>query len=102
MDSTDKKRLAMTGDMSRAACATRLRAAITLTGMTQTEIAAQINRKASSITNQIKGDQFPSRELMNYLYEEHRVDFNFMMAGSHNQLPGDVAEKLFEILASST
>ena len=101
MDIEQKKTLAMTGDMSKAACAHRLQAAIAATGLSNTVIAKQINKQPSSITNQVNGDQFPSRDIMAYLYEYHRIDFNFIMAGAYNHLPVDVTEKLFPQLAAS-
>lgn len=101
MENSEKKALAMTGDMSKQACARRLHAALISTGMSQSDIAHRIMRKPSSITNQVKGDQFPARELMVYLYEEHRIDFNFIMAGAFNHLPVDVAEKLFPALVAA-
>lgn len=102
MDTEQKKALAMTGDMGKAACARRLQAAIATTGLANSAIAKMINKQPSSITNQVNGDQFPSRDIMAYLYEHHRIDFNFIMAGAYNHLPVDVTEKLFPQLAAAT
>lgn len=96
-----KKQLAMTGDTGTIACAHRLRAAIAVTGQTHAHIASMIGRGSSSISNQVKGSQFPSRELMLYLYENFRIDFNYLIAGSFAQLPMDVQESLFEHLSSA-
>ncbi len=94
--------LARTDDMSKEACAFRLSAALAVTGLSKSEIAQRIGRRASSITNQTKGDQFPSREIMAFLYEYYDIDFNFILAGSYGRVPADVLDKLFPILAAES
>lgn len=93
--------LARKDDTSKAACAVRLTAALAATGFTRADIASRTGLGAPSITNQAKGDQFPSRDVMVYLYAEHRIDFNFILAGAFAQLPEDVQEKVFGHLAAA-
>ncbi len=96
-----KKTLALIGDMSKAACAHRLRGALEMTGLKQVQLADLTTKGTTSINNQIRGMQFPSREVVAYFYEQHRIDFNFFFAGQFSQLPGDVQDRLFPALHSA-
>ncbi|WP_273691687.1 hypothetical protein [Ketogulonicigenium vulgare] len=50
-------------------------------------------------TQEIKGT--PSMAVMVYLYENHRIDFNFILNGDYITLPGDVQDALFAVLRAS-
>ncbi|WP_206612984.1 helix-turn-helix domain-containing protein [Paenirhodobacter populi] len=98
MDSDEKHRLAKFGEVGLEACAIRLRASRKVTGLQQKEMAAAAHVSKSVLNNAEMGLTYPNREIMQYLYREHRIDFNFMMAGLYAQLPGDVQERLFPAL----
>lgn len=102
MDIESKRRLAWTGEIGKAACAVRLRAARALTGLNQRELSLVLKMRNSTNLNSMEnGVTFPTREVMRYFYEEHRIDFNFLVAGEYNQLPGDVQERLFPALEAA-
>jgi len=102
MDINEKKRLALTGQMSQEACAVRLNAAFMIYGKKQIDLAEQVKQGKTSINNQLKGRQFPSREVLAYFFEEYRIDFNFFYAGLFAQLPGDVQDQLFAALKDAS
>ena len=91
--------LALRGNSSKEAAAIRLKAARLSAGMTQKELGEQIGRGMAQISNMEKAMSFPSWPLMTYLYEEHRIDINFMVIGSYSTLPSDVQDRLFQRLA---
>jgi transcriptional regulator with XRE-family HTH domain len=99
MDILEKERLARRLDDSLPACAARLKAALATTGITQKEVAAHSKVTEQVISNAKKGLNYPSLNILRWLYRQHRVDFNFMIAGEFSQLPYDVQEKLFAALA---
>lgn len=98
MDTNEKKRLALTGDPSERASGIRVRAGRKMTGLGQLEFGKQVGVGKQAISNIERGDSFPSRELMFYLFEENRLDFNFLVYGDYNQLPSDVQDVLFDKL----
>jgi transcriptional regulator with XRE-family HTH domain len=98
MDINEKERLARRHDDSKAACATRLAAALATTGMKQKEIASQAGIGEANISNAKKALNYPTMPLMRWLYRGHRIDFNFLMAGEFAQLPADVQDRLFAAL----
>lgn len=100
MDTATKLRLAHTDKSDLAACAIRLAAARLVTGLRQNEMAIAIfgADRRTKINNMERGLNYPSREVMTWLFRNHRIDFNFMMLGLYAQLPGDVQEVLFEKL----
>lgn len=99
MDSETKQRLAHTGEIGLVACAIRLRAARLSINLTQLQLAQAIGAKrTTNISNMEQAITYPNRELMSFLWREHRIDFNFMMSGHYAQLPGDVQDRLFPAL----
>ena len=99
MDIFEKERLARRLDDSVPACAVRLTAALAVTGITQKQVAALSGVTEQAISNAKKAANYPSVPLMRWLYRQHRIDLNFMVAGEFSQLPSDVQEKLFSALA---
>ena len=98
MDIEQKEQISRHRDWSDRAIAWRLRAAETLCGLTQKDLAKQIGVKPQTLNSQIiKGR--PSIALMTYFYRNHRVDFNFIIFGDVVHLPADVQDRLVAILA---
>lgn len=100
MDIKEKERLARRLDDSVQACAWRLRAALIFAGVKQKEAAEEIGLSETALSNAKKGLNYPSLPTMRWLYRQHRIDFNFLMAGEFSQLPSDVQLKLFDALAT--
>ena len=98
MDIEEKERLSRHRDWSDKAIAWRLKAAETLSGEKQKEVAASIGLKPQTLNSQIVKGR-PSISLMTYYYRNHRVDFNFILFGDVVHLPGDVQKRLLAILA---
>lgn len=98
MDYESKARLAHLHDMSLVACTIRLRAARYVTGLAAKDLAATCGISKQTLSSAENAACYPSREVMRFLYREHRIDFNFMMNGDFVQLPGDVQENLFPAL----
>lgn len=98
METRSKTDLARTGDESTEAAALRLRAARDAVGLSQIDLGNAVGRGKSAISNMEKARSFVSMDVMRYLFREHRIDFNFMMAGLYAQLPGDVQDRLFVAL----
>ena len=84
------------GDMGLEATGRRIRIARRALSLSQVDLALHAGIGRTTLTNTEKGAQFPSRELMKYLYRQHRVDFNFILNGDHAQLPFDVRAALIE------
>lgn len=102
MDMSDKPAYARTGDTGLVACAIRLRAARSACGLTQKDVANAIGLgRTTNISNMETALSYPNREIMSFFYREHRIDFNFLMAGLYAQLPGDVQERLFPALEAA-
>lgn len=95
-----KQQLAMINDCGVRAAAIRVRAARLMAGLTQSQLSSITGVGPTTISNIEKGMQFPSRKVLQYFYHEHRLDFNFMMAGLYAALPGDVQERIFPFLSS--
>jgi len=102
MDIDEKESLARTGKFDVAACAIRLLAARTVSGLEQQGLAAACGVTKSAINNAEAGLSFPSRDVMRYLYRAHRIDYNFILNGDFAQLPGDVQDSLFPALSAAT
>lgn len=99
MDSKQKQQLAHTGSLDAAASAIRLRAARMAAGLSQKQLAKALGMpRTTNISNMERALSFPNREIMSFLWREHRIDFNFLMSGSYAQLPGDVQDRLFAAL----
>ncbi len=82
------------GDSSIEACASRLSLALEAVGLSQTELANSVGLQNSSITNMVKARQFPSRDVMIYLYYEYGVDFNYMFVGEVASLRQTLIDKI--------
>jgi transcriptional regulator with XRE-family HTH domain len=93
-----KELLARTGDGSNEAAAIRLQAARKAIGLSQTALGEFGGVKVAAINNMEKARSYPARSVMMYLFREHRIDFNFLIAGSFSQLPQDVQDRLFSCL----
>lgn len=102
MDYEEKARLARLDDDGLAACAIRLRAAVSLTGKLDKDFAADAGISKTVLSNAMAGKTYPNRDVMKHLYRSYRIDFNFMMNGDFVQLPGDVQEALFPALVAAT
>lgn len=100
MTATSKTDLARTGDDSLDAAAARLRAAREVIGLSQEQLGEMVGKRKSAISNMEHARSFVSMDVMRYLFREHRIDFNFMIAGQYAQLPGDVQDRLFAALAA--
>lgn len=101
METDDKERLAMTGDMGAEACSVRLMAARMAIDLPQRGAASAAGVKQTTYNNMERGLAFPSRQVMKFYYRQHRIDFNFLMHGDFAQLPADVQLRLFPALASA-
>lgn len=97
-----KEILARTRDASLEAAAARLLAARRVTGLTQAELGEFGGVKKAAIANAEKARAYPGRGVLLYLHREHRIDFNFMIAGEFVQLPQDVQERLFSALVETS
>lgn len=100
MDYERKRSLARTGDAGHKASSIRLRAARNSIGFSQEQLGVAGGVKKTAIANAEQGRAFPGRDVLIYLYREHRIDLNFMINGDFAQLPGDVQEVLFSSLTS--
>lgn len=100
MDHDDKRRLARTGDASKSASAFRLRAARSVSGLSQEALGEAGGVKKAAISNSEKGLAFPTRSVLIFLHREFRIDLNFMIHGDFAQLPGDVQDRLFDALSA--
>ena len=99
MKTEQKNQLAMRGISTKDAAAIRVKAARLSIKMTQKELGEKIHRQMAQICNIEKGLSYPPWTLMVYLYEEHRIDINFIVSGSYSTLPADVQEQLFSTLS---
>ncbi|MEC8039818.1 MAG: helix-turn-helix transcriptional regulator, partial [Pseudomonadota bacterium] len=98
MDYDYKCSLAKTGDADHEASSIRLRAARSAIGFSQEQLGVAGGVKKTAIANAEQGRAFPGRDVLIYLYREHRIDLNFMINGDFVQLPGDVQDRLFAAL----
>lgn len=99
MDSVTKSALTRIGDTSKEAAAYRLAAARRSLGVAQNVFAEAVGRSVTSYNNMEKARAYVSIDVMEHLYREHRIDFNFIIAGLYAQLPGDVQDRLFAELS---
>ncbi|PYE81305.1 helix-turn-helix domain-containing protein [Pseudoroseicyclus aestuarii] len=100
MSPDEKEKLVRHRDSTPQAIALRLRAARQITGLNQKDFAAAAGVAQTTYNSQeVKGS--PSIKVMAHLYRDHRVDFNFLLYGDYNQLPGDVQSALFAALSSA-
>ncbi len=98
MQSEVKNQLCLKGKTDKVAAAIRFKAARLVTGLSQTAIGERIGVGPSQISNVEAGLSYPSWGALVFLYEEHRVNVDFIVAGDYAKLPLDVAEPLFEKL----
>lgn len=103
MDIAEKSRLSRIYDTGIVAAAIRLRAARLACNLSQAEVARALGLpRTTNINNMENAVTFPNRDIMEYYFREHRIDYNFLMAGAYSQLPGDVQDRLFPALAAAT
>ncbi|HCP80323.1 MAG TPA: hypothetical protein DIT67_01570 [Octadecabacter sp.] len=101
MNSDKKEMLARTGDSSKEAIAARLKAARTMTRTSQGDLGKAVGVKNAAISNMESARSFVTIDVMRHFHREHRIDFNFFIAGLYSQLPEDVQELLFDALDSA-
>ena len=94
----EKEKLTRHRDTSDEAVASRLKAAVLVSGLRQKDIAAALGLSTKTLNSQIMKGR-PSISLMAFFYREHRIDFNFLLFGDFVQLPGDVQAELLGALA---
>lgn len=97
MNIDEKEALTLRAVTSSDAIARRLRAARMVAEPKQKEFAALVGLNPKTYNSQeTKGA--PSLKVMEYLYKNHRIDFNFVLYGDFLTLPGDVQTALFAAL----
>ncbi|EBA05985.1 helix-turn-helix transcriptional regulator [Sagittula stellata] len=98
MDFDQLEHVFMRGDTSPTAIRRRLIAARLAVGMQQQEVA-----KAVGISKQTYHYQeqrgAPSVKTGRYYYRAHGIDFNYLLNGDFQQLPGGISERLCEELS---
>jgi transcriptional regulator with XRE-family HTH domain len=99
MNTDEKELLAITRDYGSKASAIRAKAARLYTGLSQDIFGERAGIKKAAISNIEKGRSLPGRSLMIFLNRQYRIDFNFIIHGDFAQLPQDVQDKLFPLLA---
>lgn len=87
-------------DSSREACVYRLTLARVAAGLSKTDLAERAGVSIQTYSNQEAGRVFPSRQVIETLYRDFRIDWNFMFNGDYAQLPGDVQEALARAAAT--
>ena len=100
MHHTEKDKLALRGNDSKEASAKRVKAARFVTGLNQLQFGKAAGISKAAVSNIEKTLSFPTRPLMQFLFRDHRIDFNFMINGDYAQLPSDVQDALFEQLSN--
>lgn len=100
MDYDEKRRLCRTGRADKDAAAVRLRAARRFTELSQEDLGKAGGVKKAAVSNAEKGIAYPNRSVLLFLHREFRIDLNFMINGDFVQLPGDVQDRLFDVLSA--
>lgn len=98
MDYARFERLARKGDTSKEACGLRFRAALHALNISQSGFARLTGQRQGAISNAMRGDNYPSRDSMEYLYRAYGIDFNFMLIGAAGSVPGDMQLRLYAAL----
>ena len=88
----------MMGRTDIIAAAIRFRAARKYAGLGQEELAKASGRSVSNISNMERARSYPALEAIMHLWNNHRVDANFITAGAYAQLPSDVIPGLMKAL----
>lgn len=101
MDVRRLEELALPGDTSPMAVGLRLRAAMQVANMTQTELARLIGKTQGAIGNAVRGDNYPSVQALQQLFRVTRIDFNFFLIGQTSGLPADVQIRLLVALEAA-
>ena len=99
MTTEDYPELSMMNRTDIIAASIRLRAARKFAGIGQEALGDAIGRSVSNISNMERARSFPALEAIMYLWNNHRVDANFIVAGHYAQLPADVLPDLMRSLA---
>jgi hypothetical protein len=99
MDIEEKERLTDFRDTSDQAVSRRLAAARIAIGLNQKQLAEAVDLKHKTYATQEKLGR-PSVAVIRFLYRNHFIDFNFILHGDFQQLPGATQTALFEALAS--
>lgn len=98
MTKQDYSALSLQGKSDIIAAAIRFRAARKFAGLGQKELAQAAGRSVSNISNMEKARSYPALDAIMYLWDNHRVDANFIYAGAYSQLPSDVLPGLMDAL----
>ncbi len=101
MDYETKTRLARWADSTESAISARLVAARLAAGYTVQKDFAQALGISKTTYNSQEIQGHPSMDTIRFLYQNHRIDFNFILYGDFSQLPGDVQAALFSALSGS-
>lgn len=102
MKTTDFAALARIGKTDIVSAAIRFKAARKFSGLGQEDLATAAGRTVSNISNMERARSFPALEAIMVLWNNHRVDANFIIAGHFSQLPSDVVPGLMDALADVT
>ena len=100
MNLANFEKYSCSGDTSKQATGTRIKAARLLAGISQRELGEAGGVGKTAVTNLEKGKSYPNRDILIYFYRNHRVDLNFLVLGHHTQLPVDVAGRLYDQLVA--
>lgn len=99
MTTDDYQVLSLKDRTDIVAAAIRFRAARKYAGVGQEMLGDAIGRSVSNISNMERARSFPALEAIMYLWNHHRIDANFIVAGYYSQLPADVLPGLMQSLA---
>lgn len=98
MEAKEIDRLTLHGDTGKRACGIRLAAARKAMNLDQKEISSHAKTSVANYSHMENARSFPNREVKEYLYLHHRIDYNFLEIGAWQQLAGDVQTLIFESL----
>lgn len=100
IDVTDK--FVRLGDVSTAAMGHRMRIAREALGMTQTQLADGIGISVQGLNNMERGRNKPNMQAMRHLHRIHNVDFNYILHGDYDRLPGLVRQRIIEAASKNS
>lgn len=95
----EKMRLARTGDYSDEAASMRLRAARMMSGLSQLALGKEIGVGKAAVNNMENGRSYPNKKAFIFFHQSQRLDANYFVLGEFRQLPSDVQEGIFPLLA---
>lgn len=95
----EKRRLACTGDMEKAATALRVKAARSMAGLSVHELARRALSTRENIEATEAAQVFPSFSLMWVFWRSHQIPQDFFIQGDFHRIPQDVERRLFAELS---